>query len=339
MTTGRRLASLCTLATAVALVALTAAPSPVEARRRRRPAAPRVEPSPPRPEPRVEDPSLARARAAFERGELAYRLSRFEEALKHYQEALAAKRLPAFLFNIAQCHRNLKRYERARFYYRLYLSESPSAPNAVEVRQRIEEMERELAEAERRRPVSVSVTSSPAGAEVFVDRRSGAPAARTPAVLRLTPGAHLVILRLPGHREEVRRVEVRPGQPLVLQAVLVPAVRRAPYHRRWWFWTGMSAAAVMVGVAAGTGAQALRMKDQWVRTGGQPDVSYDFRARSLALRVSTDVLLGAAALTVAATVIGAAVVGRGSTEPERAATQVVPSCGPGGCGVWVQGRF
>lgn len=337
MTTGRRLASQCTLATAVALTALLSVPSPADARRR--PAAPRVEPPPPRPEPRVEDPALARARAAFERGELDYRLSRFEEALKHYQEALAAKRLPAFLFNIAQCYRNLKRYDRARFYYRLYLSEAPTPSNAAEVRQRIEEMDRELAAAERRRPVSVSVTSSPPGAEVFVDRRGSAPAARTPAVLKLPPGAHLVILRLAGHREEVRRVEVRPGQPVVLQAALVPAVPRAPYYRRWWFWTGMSAAAVMVGVAAGTGAQALRMKDQWERTGGQPDVSYDFRARSLALRVTTDVLLGAAALTVAATVIGAAVVGRGSAEPEGATTRVLPSCGPGGCGVWVQGRF
>lgn len=285
------------------------------------------------------DPALGRAKKAFERGEQAYRLGRFEEALRHYKDAQAARSLPAFLFNIAQCYRNLKRWERARFFYRLYLAESVQAPNAVEVQERVAEMDRALAQEEHLRPVTVSVTTSPPGATVHLGGQGQEARAQTPAVLRLAPGSHLILLRLAGHRDEVRRVEVRPGRPQVVEITLAPLPRTVPYHQRWWFWTGISATALMVGVAAGTGTQALKMKGQWDRTGGEPDVSYDFRKRSLALRVTTDVLVGTAVLTVIGTVIGAAVVGRGTKATESTSTHVLPSCGPRGCGLWVQGRF
>ncbi len=111
-----------------------------------------------------------------------------------------------------------------------------------------------------------------------------------------------------------------------------------PYYRRWWFWTGLATAAVLSGAAVGTGVQALRMQDQWERTGGQPDVSYDFEARSKALRISTDVLLGAAGATALATIIAAVVVAHRRPARERAA-QILPSCGPTGCSLVVQGRF
>src|SRR3954464_14820039 len=62
------------------------------------------------------------ARVLFQRAEMAFNLGKFSDALADYQAAYQAKPLPGFLFNIAQCYRNMRNYERARFFYRRYLA-------------------------------------------------------------------------------------------------------------------------------------------------------------------------------------------------------------------------
>jgi Tetratricopeptide repeat len=48
---------------------------------------------------------------------------------------------PAFLFNIAQCHRQLGNKQEAIKFYRSYLRKVPDAPNAEEVRKLIASLE------------------------------------------------------------------------------------------------------------------------------------------------------------------------------------------------------
>jgi tetratricopeptide (TPR) repeat protein len=84
------------------------------------------------------------ARAHFERAEKAFNLGKFDEALTGYQEAYEALPLPAFLFNIAQCHRNLRNREQAVFFYQRYLSLAPDAPNRPVVEELIAEQKRQL---------------------------------------------------------------------------------------------------------------------------------------------------------------------------------------------------
>jgi tetratricopeptide (TPR) repeat protein len=62
------------------------------------------------------------ARAKFAEGNLSYDLGEFQKALAAYSEAYRLRPLPGFLFNIAQCHRQLGRPERAAFFYRRYLT-------------------------------------------------------------------------------------------------------------------------------------------------------------------------------------------------------------------------
>src|SRR2546423_10312666 len=93
------------------------------------------------------DPALAHFNAA----QSAYNLGRFDEALEGYTKSYELKHLPALLFNIAQCHRQLSHFERAAFFYRRYLALSPRAPkNASLVESLIAEMD-EKAAAEQRR--------------------------------------------------------------------------------------------------------------------------------------------------------------------------------------------
>ena len=48
--------------------------------------------------------------ALFERAQASFSQGRFDEARADYQAAYEAEPLPAFLFNIGQCHRNLGEY-------------------------------------------------------------------------------------------------------------------------------------------------------------------------------------------------------------------------------------
>lgn len=96
--------------------------------------------------PRVafaEDSATKAARRHFAKGDKLFALGRFEEALGHYEKAYESKPLPGFLFNIAQCHRNLGHIDEAIFSYRKYLTEQPDADNRDEVEQQIVDLEEE----------------------------------------------------------------------------------------------------------------------------------------------------------------------------------------------------
>jgi tetratricopeptide (TPR) repeat protein len=108
-------------------------------------AAPKRPPAPPTHDQKQEKI----ARGHFERAESAFNLGRFDEALTGYQAAYEALPLPAFLFNIAQCHRNLRNREQAVFFYQRYLSLAPDAPNRPTVEDLIAEQKGQL-EAQRR---------------------------------------------------------------------------------------------------------------------------------------------------------------------------------------------
>jgi tetratricopeptide (TPR) repeat protein len=90
-------------------------------------------------------------RAKLKEAQKAYDLSHFDESLSLFSEAYELKPLPGILFNIAQCHRHLSNWERAAFFYRRYLSLSPTKPkNAAEANSLLAEMEKEQ-EAEQKR--------------------------------------------------------------------------------------------------------------------------------------------------------------------------------------------
>jgi tetratricopeptide (TPR) repeat protein len=92
-----------------------------------------------------EDPATRTAKRHFYQGEKLFALGRFADALKEYEAAFDASPLPAFLFNIGQCHRNLHDLDAAIFSYRKYLRLEPEAANRGEVEDLIRELEDEQA--------------------------------------------------------------------------------------------------------------------------------------------------------------------------------------------------
>jgi tetratricopeptide (TPR) repeat protein len=88
-----------------------------------------------------EGDSARPGRALFERAEASFQQGKFEEARVDYQAAYDVEPLPAFLFNIGQCYRNMGDYEHARVYFRRYTALDPHSPNRAAAERLIAEMD------------------------------------------------------------------------------------------------------------------------------------------------------------------------------------------------------
>ena len=95
----------------------------------------------------VAEAPVERAKALFAKGNEHYNLGEFVQALEQYRLAYRAMPLPAFLFNIAQCHRKLAQHGEAVNMYQAYLVGVPNAPNKALVESLIGE-ERAARDAE-----------------------------------------------------------------------------------------------------------------------------------------------------------------------------------------------
>jgi tetratricopeptide (TPR) repeat protein len=148
-----------------------------------------------------DDKALVRAKKFHREGEKLFALGKFKQALVQYEKAYEAKPLPAFLFNIGQCHRNLDDYDAAIFSFRKYLKLAPDAPNRESVLEYIDELEREKERVEGQRLVGGGDTDL---VRDDPDQRSGDATGR-------------------GDDRDDR--QVRPGKP---------------FYKKWWFWGGVA---------------------------------------------------------------------------------------------------
>jgi hypothetical protein len=66
---------------------------------------------------------------------------------------------------------------------------------------------------------TVTISSDPDGAEIFVDDKF---LGNAPATLKLPPGSHAVVLKFPRHTDWRRTLEVRKSSKVSLKATLQP---------------------------------------------------------------------------------------------------------------------
>jgi tetratricopeptide (TPR) repeat protein len=182
------------------------------------------------------------ARRLFQKAELSFNLGKFEEALADYQAAYQAKPLNGFLFNIAQCYRNLGNWERARFFYRRYLTLEPRSPNRHRVEDLVAEMsdkiEKQQAQAA---PAPTPPPPTPAPAPATTEPPA-APVAPAPVEPVAGPGAAA---------PEPKLDAPAPASSDATTLVSTPAEPEAtPVYKRWWFWGGVGAVVVGGAVAA-----------------------------------------------------------------------------------------
>jgi tetratricopeptide (TPR) repeat protein len=177
--------------------------------------------------------ATAEAKRRYAQGVRHYDLAEYEAALTEFKEAYRAADDPAFLFNIAQCHRKLGNLPEAITFYRTYLRRASNVPNRTELQRRIAELEHEQALRERAAAASSPPPATAAGLTTPADRRAPAPSpvavasASDPAAGR-EPAAVLV--------GRDTGPSPAPGD-----------AESAPLYKRGWFW--VAAGAVAVGAA------------------------------------------------------------------------------------------
>ena len=164
------------------------------------------------------DAQAAEARLHYAQAARAYDLAEYEAALGEFKEAYRIVDDPAFLFNIAQCHRKLGHPADAITFYRTYLRRAPNTPHRPEVERFIVDLEKESAF----RPASA--TPSPAAPA------AAASAAAAPALIPPAP---------PARAAAPVALVAAPAQP-------APETGR-PVYKRGWFW--IVTGAVLAGAA------------------------------------------------------------------------------------------
>ena len=129
----------------------------------------------------------------FQLGNDAYRAGQYLEALEHF---LASNRLAPnrnVVYNIARCYQRIDRFPEA---YRYYL-ESLEGETDPETRGRIESALSEISP----RVALIDVTSTPAGATIYVDREDLGSVGRAPRTLALPAGTYRILATLDGYHD------------------------------------------------------------------------------------------------------------------------------------------
>lgn len=137
-----------------------------------------------------------------------------EAALPKFQQAYDLAAPPNALFNMGACYEAMRNHERALEYYERYLVEAPNADDRRDVQNRISTI--------RAMKSRVTISSEPTGAQIFLDSGE-TPVGTTDQELEVTPGTHVITLRLTGYEESTKTVTLLIGEskalPFALRAV------------------------------------------------------------------------------------------------------------------------
>ncbi len=164
----------------------------------------------------------------FRLGVNAYSARDFTSALDHLliSHRLAPNRNTAF--NIGHCYNELQRPDQAWRYFSIALDGEIRPELRTSVTGAMEALEPDIAR--------VQVSSEPAGAIVYVERRDLGSRGITPVTLALEPGEHTIVVELQGHTPSEIRQTFSAGALSEVSAKLsrVEADRRAAALERTW---------------------------------------------------------------------------------------------------------
>ena len=83
------------------------------------------------------DAESQRFKAAFERGEAHFQKGDFGAAIASFKEADRARVTPEVAYDLAKCFEKLGDEAYTTFYYRLYMRRAPSAPDTLDVAEKV----------------------------------------------------------------------------------------------------------------------------------------------------------------------------------------------------------
>ncbi|MBI5547862.1 MAG: TonB-dependent receptor [Deltaproteobacteria bacterium] len=140
----------------------------------------------------------------FRRGVEAYRAGKYEDALSEFFHSNRLVRNLNVITNIARCYEQLKMFDEAYRYYSEVLSGAPRPEDRRLVTESLARLGPRVA--------LLQVSSTPPGADIFVERKDLGSLGVTPKTLALRAGEARVLLSLPGHREAQQVVHLVSGR-------------------------------------------------------------------------------------------------------------------------------
>jgi outer membrane receptor protein involved in Fe transport len=159
------------------------------------------------------DNTADEADIAFSVGNDAYAKHDYEHALAAY--FLSYRLVPNrnVLFNIARCYEAQDRWDEAyRYWHDLFVDPNLPESDRRDVRQALARLAPRVA--------LISVTSTPPGAELYVDRKDLGSRGRTPQTIAVAPGAHSLLLELAGHEATEVKASSSKGREAKAEATL-----------------------------------------------------------------------------------------------------------------------
>jgi hypothetical protein len=286
-------------------------------------------------------PERVRARSLYGQGEKLLKAGDLEAAEHAFVEAYQTMPNAVVLLKVAECRTKRGDFPGAVETLEKYLAERANAPDRASVEDRIAEM--------RRKPGTVTVNSTPAGAAIWVDGTDTGLV--TPSDVELAPGEHRLALKLLPYKPTEQSVIVEFGskkavaltlaepEPVAHQQIAggsqATTAEAEPKGSRdlspvFWVAVGVTAA----GAAATTvfGIMALNKHSEFEKNPSNETADEGERAALIA-----DISLGvAAAGAVTATVL---FFTAGRDKPAEHAFSVVPVVGPTGGGLVGNARF
>ena len=215
------------------------------------------------------------AKRAFDKAETAYKLGKYKEAIESYEAAYRAMAEPAFLYNIAQAHRQQYNLDKETFHlhkalnlYKTYLRESKEIQRKQVVQNLIGELKQIISAVEANTPRDDQTRGRlilrgeiAKGGIIELDgKRWGT----VPWSGEVKPGTHVVKVNKDGFETWSTTVKV-PGGGEVDVAVLLTnkgssagsgkggEVSETPIYKKWWLWTIVGVAVAGAGVGVGLG--------------------------------------------------------------------------------------
>jgi hypothetical protein len=139
-----------------------------------------------------------KARSLYADGQKALEAGNVEAAQRAFEEAYRTLPNAVVLLKIAECRARRSDSRGAVGALEQYTRDRPDAPDLKDVEAKIAVL--------RKKPGSVSVTTAPPGASIWVDRSDSAQT--TPSALTLAPGTHAFALKLSGYATVEQNVVV-----------------------------------------------------------------------------------------------------------------------------------
>jgi tetratricopeptide (TPR) repeat protein len=193
------------------------------------------------------------AKEAYTEGKRQYDLGDYEQALAAFKKAYLNYEEPVFLFNIAQCYRQLGDRAAAVRTYKAFLRNWPKAPNRDTVERIIADLEAAIAKDQ-------SVKAAPPH-ETLAPPKSGGEVARTETRPKPTPSAPGEPTEKPAPAEpqaqptpppEPAKVAKKPAGEYAGMVEVEPNFEKPSGKAKplkWWHWT-----LIAVGIAGAVGA-------------------------------------------------------------------------------------